>query len=210
MPREPLYELFAHQRPIHYKKGQIIIRDDETPQGVYLIKTGYIRIYNLANNGSEDTHCVLKPPELFPLSWIMNGHQNYYHEAWTDAELLRVPKTEILHSVQTNQEVAIGLLRQFSKRLNIYQGRLNNFQFDSAYKRVICRLLFLSQRFGESQAAGKVITVPFTHELIANSINISRETMSRQFEILKNKGLVAYFNHRIIIIDVKKLKKELL
>jgi len=46
------FEAFYHQFSIRtYKKGEILIRADDNPQGVFCLKKGYVRQYIISKTG---------------------------------------------------------------------------------------------------------------------------------------------------------------
>ena len=51
---------------------------------------------------------------------------------------------------------------------------------------------------------------PVKHHDIASSTNCSRETLRRELGRLEKLELVAYEEHLIILIDMQKLKAEML
>jgi len=54
-----------------------------------------------------------------------------------------------------------------------------------------------------------VIEAPVTHQDIADSINMTRETASRALELLTKDGLIIQKNHLFILKDVEKLQDEI-
>jgi CRP-like cAMP-binding protein len=81
-------------------------------------------------------------------------------------------------------------------------------EYKSAHERVAYRLVFLASRFGKRRGSSVVIDAPLTHEFISESINLSRETVSRQIEKLENENLISRKDGQIIIMDIDKLSKE--
>lgn len=70
-------------------------------------------------------------------------------------------------------------------------------------------MLFLADRFGVKKGKKIIIEAPLTHSDVAMSINMTRETASRDLEELKRKGLVEYKNHLFTIKNMKRLREEL-
>ena len=69
--------------------------------------------------------------------------------------------------------------------------------------------LYLSSYILFSILETVIIKLKFTHRDIASLAGISRETASREWEILERKKIIKYEKKQIIIEDIKKLEKEL-
>ncbi len=54
-----------------------------------------------------------------------------------------------------------------------------------------------------------MITAPVTHQDIANSINMTRETASRALGLLFEEELLGQDDHLFTILDMAKLQAEL-
>lgn len=205
-----LEELFRIGRKLSFKKSELILRAGEEPRGVYLIEEGFVKIYSLSLEGVEHIHVIYKKGDIFPLIWaFQDAIRNVYYEAVEEVVLWQLPKQEFLDHV-TNTALSAVLLKKAVEMFNLYAGRLDNLLFTSSYDRVAYRLLSLLNRFGKHSSRGWVIDAPLTHQHIANSINLTRETTSRVLERFQKQSIVGYDKHRhFVILDSKKLVKIL-
>ncbi len=205
-----IQKMFRGGRLLKYKAGEIILRAGDLPSGVYYLSSGYVKAYALTDEGDENLHLIYKPPELFPLVWALQGRaKNVFYEALTTAELWRLSKEEFLSAAEADNAVAMELLRQLADQFSIYADRIDNLEYSDAYQRVVYRLLFASARFGKRRGSSVTIEAPMTHQLIANSVRLSRETTSREFQRLERQKLITYKGRYIVIPDVHKLQAEL-
>jgi len=62
----------------NYKKGEMLIRADDDPQGIFCLKKGYVRQYTISKTGFELSLHILKPISYFPMVWAINGTPNIY------------------------------------------------------------------------------------------------------------------------------------
>ncbi|MEK7472330.1 MAG: Crp/Fnr family transcriptional regulator [Patescibacteria group bacterium] len=101
------------------------------------------------------------------------------------------------------------VLRQVVGLITIYTQRIQTLEFRTARGRIVAELLNLAERFGKDGGNEVTINVPVTHQEIADSINMNRETASRALEQLSKEGLVGQKNHLFIIRDLAKLRLAL-
>lgn len=206
-----LRRLFQKGRTILAPKGELIIGNSRQPDGVYYISSGYIKTYSIGNDGGEYIHLIYGPGEIFPLVWAYLGHEMgaVYYETISETELLRITKADFEDCITTTIDVAHGMSVQLAKQFQIYSERVNNLEYRKASARVAYRLLFLAKRFGVRQGSCIVIEAPITHELFANSVNLARESVSRELEKLEHLGIIERVHHKIQINDSQQLSDRL-
>lgn len=205
-----IQEFFKSGRRFVYKKGEIIIHAGDTPQGVYCIEQGFVKVYSLSKEGEENIHTIYKTGELFPLLWTFRGiARNVYYESLAGATLWRVSREDFLTFAKTSSKVFMSLLDHVAEQLYAYADRLENLEYNNAYERVVYCLLLLASRFGVKHGNTIIIDVPLNHQEIADLINLARETASRLIEKLEDKNLISQKKHRIVIEDLEKLAHAL-
>src|SRR5581483_816838 len=108
------FEMFYKQFAIrNYKKGEMLIRADDDPQGIFCLTNGYVRQYTISKTGLELTLYIIKPTSYFPIIWAFNGAPNvYYFEAMTSVEVLRAPREQVLHFTKDNPAVISELMSE--------------------------------------------------------------------------------------------------
>lgn len=203
-------EFFQKQKSRTYKKGQVILRTDETPNGVYYIEKGYVKVYSLTENGSEKDKNFYKPGEIFPLIWTFGSiEQTVYFEAIDDVIVKRIPKQEFLDFIETDKKILLDIINRIILIFIVYSDRIDTLGYTKTYARLISLLLSLAKRYGKKYGKNILLEVPIGHKEIANSIAMTRETASRELEKLTKKGIISQNSHLIVINDIKKLKREL-
>lgn len=205
-----LEKFFSHFKSIHYRKHEIVIRADDTPQGVYYVKEGFVRLYVIFEDGRELTLNIFKPGSYFSMIWAIADIPNaYYFQTMTETLLQRVSKSMVIDFIKKNPDV----LFEFTKRILIgLDGLLANIGHllsGSAYDRVIAAILLSARRFGEKRGKDKIlIKLSLTHQDIANLAGITRETASIAMNKLKRKKILSYDHHLLIINNIRALEKE--
>lgn len=193
-----------------YRKGEIILRDGDVPSGVYYIEEGFVKVYSLSLDGSENLHVILKCGEIFPRNWIFDRDvEHVSFEAITPVVLRRKTKESFLDLLNSDAEALREVFMLCLDIMDILLNRIENLELTTSYPRVVNRLLQLSRRYGDRKGLEVRFAAPITHANIANSINMSRETASRELERLKAKNIISEENHIIYIKNISKLETEL-
>lgn len=199
---------FTQFKQQHYKKGETLIRADEDPTGVFYIKNGSVKQYAISKKGDELVLNMFKPPAFFPMSWAINSTpNNYYFQAVTDVEVWRAPKEEVIEFINNNPDILYDLMGRVYRGTDGMLMRMVHLMSGSAYSRLITELLIQAKRFGKKNLASFELKITETD--LATSAGMTRETVSREMKMLKEKGLVTVCNNLIIIHDINKLEEAL-
>jgi len=196
---DDFFKQFKHQK---YKKGEILIRADDNPPGIFYLKSGYVKEYAISKKGDELVVNIFKPISFFPMSWAINSTPNmYFFEAVTDLEVWRVPKDKALEFIKINPDVLYDLLSRVYKGIDGLLIRMTYLMAGNAYARLITELIIFAKRFGTSYH--------ISEKDLAASSGMTRETVSREMKMLKNKGLVSFQKGKLLIKDINGLEGEL-
>lgn len=201
---------FVGFQTIVYKKGELILRAEDAPFGVYYLKSGYVRQYLLSPSGETFIVHIYKPGSFFPLTWILNDTPNAYHfEAMTAGSVVRAPKDAFVKFLQQHSEVLFYATQRLALGLAGFVSRVAQLVLDDAYIKTILLILYYADTFGQMSKEGIALKIPLTHREISSWIGTTRETASLQVETLVEKGLLATKGRLLVIRDLDALKNEM-
>jgi CRP/FNR family transcriptional regulator, cyclic AMP receptor protein len=205
------FEAFYTQfKPRTYKKGEMLIRSDDNPQGIFCLTKGYVRQYTISKAGIELTLHILKPISYFTMVWAINGTPNVYNfEALTDIEVGRAPRDEVVDFIKDKPKIIFELMSELLEDYAETLTRVEHLVFSDAYRRVISVLLYIAKHFGEIDGENVTIDHRFTHQDIATLVGVARETASSEMSKLEKSGLVEYSHHLMIFKSIRNLESEL-
>jgi CRP/FNR family transcriptional regulator len=123
-----------------------------------------------------------------------------YYEALGPVTLWIVPRETFMDHTAKNQALMLELLKAVVDRYRLYSGRIDNLLYSDARERSAYRLMSLANRFGTKTADGLVINANITHEDMAHSINMTRETFGRLISRFQQQGIIGYDEQRQLII----------
>lgn len=198
---------FKKGRHIVFGNHELILRAGEAPMGVFYLAKGFVKVYSISEHGAENIHIIYKNGEVFPLIWAFkNLIRSVFYESLGESELYLLPHDDFLSLTKTSSNFSRGLLEKTIEQFYVYADRLDNLEYSDARERIAYRILFLAGRFGKKQAKTFIIEAPITHQHIAESINLARETVSREIEKLERDGILSHQKRRLVINDVEKLE----
>lgn len=208
---ESIIAHFSDGKLMHFTSEETIINGIEDPEGIYLIKKGFVKAYSVSRAGHGNLLLIHQADEFIPLPWALDGAHTtgLYYEAMTDVTVLRASKDKLRDAMGKNTWLSQEILKQAVNIITVYTQRIQALEFRSARGKIIAELLALSERFGEKHGKEVLINAPITHQDIADSINMTRETASRELEQLFEEGLMGQKDHLFTVLDLPKLQAAL-
>ena len=207
---ERLEAFFSQFKKQTFRKGEILVRADDNPTGIYYIKEGIIKKYAISHKGEELTVNIFKPHSFFPMSWAMNDAPNsFFYEADTNLEVWKAPKEEVLKFIKDEPGILYDLMKRVYRGTDGMSMRMIYLMAGSAYARLITEILIHARRFGAKDNKTGVITCPISEKDLAAQAGMTRETISREMKLLKHNGLVKFAGGVLTIPDIINLESEL-
>lgn len=190
-----------------YKKGEILIRADEEPKGIFYLTSGTVKQYAISRNGEEVIVNIFKPSSFFPMSWAINKTPNvYFFEAIGEVEVKLAPANEVVELVRQDPEIIFDLLERVYRGVDGMQMRMAQLMGGSAYNRLATEIVIEAKRFGKKQNG--LVEINISEKDLAALTGITRETVSRELKNLKVKGFVKFSRNKLTIINFPGLEQE--
>ena len=203
-------EKFFSKYPLtKFTKKEGIINAEEQPRGVYYLKSGYVRMYTITQEGYELTLNIFKPGTFFPLTWAIADIDNvYFYEALTDSEINLAPKDKSLTFIKNNSDILFDINRRTLTGLDAILTRLQYLILGNAYQRLANSFLMLGARFGVKTNGSIKLTLTFTEQDLANLAGVTRETVSLELKKLKRDGYIKKDEGYYTINKIGELRNE--
>lgn len=183
------------------KKHAIIFDEKDSPEAAYVLLSGAARI-TCSNRKGDRTLVIMVAPGMIPgVPPAVTGiRYNFRCEAVTDCQIGTV-------SLATFIEIALGIASadfkrmaaSYSGRWDLVQLRCSNFMACTLEERVALILLELSENFGAPDEQGVRLTVPVTHQDLAELVGASRPRVTEYLTSFERKRLIAREGRQLII-----------
>jgi CRP/FNR family cyclic AMP-dependent transcriptional regulator len=194
-----------------YKKNDLIIQQDSSPDGVFYIVEGLVKAYDITKYNEENLLVIRKSDEIFPLIWAITGNDhNIIYQAIAQTTVYKISRKSFLSFINNNYDALAPLLDMTMEMYRLHGDRIFTLEYRTVRERIISFLLNMNQRFGKRLDDGDMlIEVPLRHQDIASSVNATRETASREIAALERKGLIENKQSFIILKDIEALSQHL-
>ena len=186
---------------VHFDKEQAV-HDNSGCTGLYIVKSGRLRLYMLSEEGKEITLYRLAPGEICMLS-ASCVLQSITFDVFIDAEEpsdCYMIGAAAFHMISEKiPAVKIFALETAVERFSDVMWIMQQIVFMSMDKRLAIFLLDDVQKSGSN-------TITLTHEQIARHLGTAREVISRLLKHLAGDGVIEVTRKGIIILDKNKLR----
>lgn len=203
------YQDFLDHYPVKsFKKGESVLEQGDTPSCAYVVKSGFVKTFDINANGESLPLSFDHQYEIIPLAWVFGHIQTapYFYEAFTDCELWCVPREDFIAFLKSNANSQFVIFDFFVKRyLLTMQMKMLSLEQAKATDKILYLLKFLTMRFGGDKTTGLVeIDLPLTQQDIASSAGLTRETASIELKRLEKLGVISYQKQEYTV-DLAKL-----
>jgi len=209
-PEVVLQAFFAACPTQSYLKGELISGGAVTTQNVLFIQNGFVKCYTITDEGERHILLLKAAGDMLAATNLFTKDDStLFFEAMTDVTVSRVPRHKYEVRLRKDITLALATMKKLIQDMRDTTKRLENLNIADARHRLIARLLFLAERFGaHSVNSHLVIMVPMTHEDLAESIRLRRETVNRIFAQLEEENLVTKSRQTITLTDPTRLQAE--
>lgn len=192
-----------------YPKGHILIFGGENPEHILYLVSGKVRKYDVSYRGDEVIVNVFKPGAFFPMSWALNQAENsFFYKTEEETELHIVPADKALEFLEANPDVMLDLLSRLYRGMEGVLGRMVQLMAGSAKNRLAYELLIECRRFGKNDTKDSYTLTVSEVDLAARS-GLTRETVSREIQKLKDKKILTLSGKTLTITNLPALEGEL-
>jgi CRP/FNR family cyclic AMP-dependent transcriptional regulator len=180
-----------------YPKDSVILFEGETGEALYIVVSGRVKIVYTAEDGREVILGTRERGEFFGETILLDEQPNPAHViAMQDSELLILRRDEFRRCLTDMPEMSLGLLRHLSRRLRHADDQIRGLVLLDVRGRVARLLLEMADRHD-----GTNVPKGMTHNIMAQMIGASRETVSRTLRELTLSGLLTVAGRRISVAN---------
>ncbi len=204
--KEELLKMADCKTSYTIKKGELIFEEGEITNGIYCVKDGVCKLSKLSSNGKDQIVKLVKPGELLgQRSMISEEPANLSAVALEDMEVCFIPKTEIMHFFNQNNQFSMNVMKSICGDLKEADEHMVDMAQKSVKERLAGTLIYLEETFGKDTDGA--LHLQLSREELAGMIGTATESCIRLLSELNKTNLIELLGKRIKIIDKNKLRR---
>jgi CRP-like cAMP-binding protein len=192
---------------IDFKKNDYIVRINETYQGVFIMLDGEAAVVRESYNGSRVIVNVFNLGDMFGEAVAFCGAANWPAtiQALSDCTMMTVHPEKILNMCNRactfHKVILANMIRVVAKKACDLNRKVEYLMLRSINGKLSKFLLEQKEKSGSL-----TFKLPLNREKLADFLNISRPSMSRELGLMRDNGIIEYYRDSIRIKDEAKLR----
>jgi CRP/FNR family transcriptional regulator, dissimilatory nitrate respiration regulator len=191
----------------YYKKNEYVAIADEVFDGVGLVLNGEVTIIKENYNGSRTILAVFKEGELFGEIIAFYGENKWPATvlAQADCNIMYIQPEKILCVCEKvcppHKTLISNIVKTISKKAFVLNKKVEYLTI----KRMGGKLSkYLLEEY--KKAGNLTFTIPLNREELADFLNVSRPSMSRELCKMRDSGIIEFYKESVKIINLMELQ----
>ena len=205
-----LATLASRFHPVRYSRGEVVFREGEPAERLFLIDEGKVKLSTSSPSGQELLIGVLGRGQIFgELEVIDRGTRAMDARAMEVSRVYALASDVFWTMLENRPALARRLLELMARRLRRADQTSQDLVFFDATTRLARRLLELAEEHGEPLEDQAVrITVRVTQEEMAQMIGVTRESANRLIASFAGRGWVDWNEGYPIILKPESVMRR--
>ena len=184
-----------------FARGEMLFFEGESCQGLYVMKTGRVRIFKSSPEGREQALLTAGPGVSFNEVPVFDGGNNPASASAIDQTSVYIIPVKTVNTLLASCPAAQAIIKLFASRLRHLSGVVEDLSFRSVVSRLARLLLDLA-----IHQPGQAPVPKLTQEEMATMIGSVRDVVGRGLRSLEKAGAIKIEGQRIMVVDPEKLK----
>lgn len=205
---DTLVRLSNITRVNRYEKGNVLFRDKDIVENIFIVLKGKVSLYKFNEKGQKKVIFILGEGDLINEVIIQSATASINCEIIEDSHIMYCNTLELLKLMESDFELTKIVISSLSLKVRrMYRQFKNTTGVLSMGKRVASKLWKLGRDYGIPVDGGTLIDMEISITYLADLFGSQRETISRVCKELSRLGLIEYNNKKFIIKSEEELLK---
>ena len=185
-----------------FAKGEVLFMEGEHCSGLYVVKTGRIRIFKSSPQGREQILLIARRGNSFNDVPVFDGGPNPASASALEPSIVYIIPRETLLSLVAGCPVAQSIIELFAARLRHLTTVVEDLSFRSVISRLAKMLLDLAVAEGGQSPVPRL-----TQDEMATIVGSVRDVVGRALKALEKTNAIKIEGQHILVTDPEKLKE---
>jgi len=188
-----------------YPKNELIIRQGNVCDALYMLTQGSVKTEMITENGSLLGIEIIKAPRPLAPAFIFSDNNHFPVDVTSleEVEIMRIPKEEIIRLMMTNPDFMKQFLTHNSNRTQFLTNRLQLLSIKTIKGKISHFLL--EQMIGNE----KCFTINRNQTELADFFGVARPSLARSLSEMVQEGIISINKKEYTILDLKRLRDQL-
>ncbi|MEW6584698.1 MAG: Crp/Fnr family transcriptional regulator [Nitrospirota bacterium] len=205
---EELQQISTEITVEEFKKNEVILREEDTSEFMYIILFGRVKVFKTTEEGKEIILAFHQTDDFFGELSLIDGKTTPATVTAIEESLIAIISRKAFYSILSSRaKVLEKILHIMCARLRESWEKLRILNSKHASYKVTMLLLMLSHEYGEKTPDGLVVNIKLTHQDIADMTGLTRETVTRVMDRLQKDDELSVLDNKLIRLSKKFLQQ---
>jgi len=194
-----------------FEPGEIIFREGDAGDVVYLLKAGQVRIFVSGLDGSETSVILIgQPGQVFGELAVIDGLPRSATAVSLNAvSLYTLSREAFTRHTRRIPQFSFNFLQELSRRLRYNTQQVDSLASLGVPQRLARKLLELAQAYGQAGPEGIFINLTLTQTDLASLIGATRESTNKSLRDFRRHQWIQLRQGHITILNQQALQAQI-
>jgi CRP-like cAMP-binding protein len=189
-----------------YQKGEYLFKEKSFSRGIYIIRKGKVKIFQMNNEGKQSIVYIYKKGDYFGYRPILANEPHPVSAVAMDNTVVSfISKDLFLSLLERSSTLANELLHILSKEFSVWINKMTIFSQYGVRERVALSLLILNKVYQHQEEKNKPVLIAINREDFAGFVGTAKETLVRMLRIFKDDKIITTKGTKIVILKPRVL-----
>jgi CRP/FNR family transcriptional regulator, cyclic AMP receptor protein len=200
-----LLQQFAGLASLHaFNKRELVLEKQSTPSHICFLLEGRLQSIDFTLDGKEVCLYFIEPGQYFAeLGTIDSQEHDEAIVANKRSQVLMIPATAMRQAIAERPEISAQILTALAAKIRRLGRQRQILSISSPLQRICAQLLLLahphhSYNTNSNASDVQILSDPPTHQELAMMTNLSRETVTRVFQVLLAQGIIVRTEQSVV------------
>jgi CRP/FNR family transcriptional regulator len=191
-----------------YKPGQILFCEGDSPAALYVIRSGFLKLYRGAPSGDETVLRLLGPGDVAGYRPLFADEPfAATAEALEPTAVCSLSRRELMGLLERSPKLVLWFLKKLAVDLRTSEDELMCRSQETVARRTARWLIHIVERNDTNRVSGSMLTSSLQRSEIARIVGTTPETLSRTLHTFARQGILELDRKRIVFRDLSSLRR---
>jgi len=183
-----------------YPKGAVLFSEEQAPQGVFIVRSGAVKLSVNSTDGRTLIVRFAESGDVLGLPATLTGKPySLTAEAIEPAQLQLIARRNFLDFLREHGDVALRVAQQLGETYHAAVDEMRTLGLSHSAEQKVAHFIldWTAKHSAENEGAKSKMTL--THEEIAETIGMTRETVTRVLSHFKKSNLIAIKGATLVV-----------
>jgi CRP/FNR family transcriptional regulator/CRP/FNR family cyclic AMP-dependent transcriptional regulator len=196
--------------PRQYEQGEVIFREGDPGEVLYMVQSGQVRIFINSLDGSETSVILFgRAGDIFGELAVIDGLPRSATAVALDKTTLYTIQRQVFSQHMRHMpQLSFNFMYELTKKVRYNTRQMDSLTSLPVPQRLARKLMEMAQNYGRVQTHGVAIDMTLTQSDLASLIGATRESTNKALRDFRQKEWILLEQGQITILDPEALRAQ--